>query len=430
MKITLNDEQLQVTAAIDSMQDKGITVLGEGGTGKTTSIMESVKRAVERNLRVILTAPTNKAVKQLDKAASAAGLSGMVTTMTVHKALGLGLMPSEENKYPVKLGNGHLHNYDLWVLDEGSMVSRIALFDYILPELMSNPTLRLVVMGDDMQLPPVRETQSLALQQFPVQKLEKVERFKDGSGISKLTTDLRQSILSNTRFSFSPEKYDVLSMVPARMDNYIRRLFTKDTELDDVRVLAWTNAQVDYINEMVRENLYGKRIAKYIAGERVVTATPVYCMITDEPLLSVDEECEVVSVQESSVMDEVSGDEYDTYLLKLKPLHADMGVVECHTIHERSELSLREKLSDIAVKAKENRQLWKRFHELKDLIPSIRHCYCITVHRSQGSTYKTTVVDVRNIQRCRDLKMARRLLYVACSRASEKLVLCRDKFTI
>lgn len=429
MKIMLNPDQKVATRAIKTLQGQGLTLLGEGGTGKTTCIMDVVMDYAAKGLAVLLTAPTNKAVKQLEAAARAAGVLDKVTAMTIHKALGLAMLPDEENKYAVKMGSGVLHNFQLLVIDEGSMLSRIALQKYILPELNVNPQLRVVIMGDGFQLPPVKENESLALQVFPSVTLTKVERFEDGSGISKLTTALRQSLLTQKPFTFTAD-YGIRAVKPVEMDNYILSKFTVPEDVENTRVLAWTNTQVDYLNGIIREKLHGKNVPKFVVGERVVTGAPVLDEWTDEPLLSTDEECVVVSVSESSIIDDTTGEEYNTYYLTLDPVYAKIGQVKCHVLHEDAQMRLDEQLAKIARRAKTDRKLWSRFHELKDLFSTIKYCYCITVHRSQGSTYPNVIVDVRNIQRCRDPKMARRLLYVACSRASKNLTVCRDQFTI
>lgn len=151
----LNEGQKRFVSAALALtpQTKGLTLLGEGGTGKTTSVMAAVKSYLANGKRVLLCAPTNKAVKQMEAAARQFGLKGAVA-MTLHKALGLALLPSEENKHTVKMGPSILGEFDLVVLDEGSMVSGIAVDRYLIPELHTNPHTLLIIMGDRLQLPP------------------------------------------------------------------------------------------------------------------------------------------------------------------------------------------------------------------------------------------------------------------------------------
>lgn len=72
MKIELNEDQKAASDfIIDRLINKnelGVTVVGEGGTGKTTSIMHAVDRLKEAGMTVLLTAPTNKAANKLAEA--------------------------------------------------------------------------------------------------------------------------------------------------------------------------------------------------------------------------------------------------------------------------------------------------------------------------------------------------------------------------
>jgi exodeoxyribonuclease-5 len=436
MKLNTGQQQA-VTTMVDGFLNgtsQGLTLLGEGGTGKTTCVMWAVEAWLKAGLRVVLTAPTNKAVKQLERAASEYGLnSKQMAFMTIHKALGLALLPSEENKYTSKMGAGCLGDFDVLVIDEGSMISSYAWFSYILPEIEEH-NLKTVVMGDDMQLPPVKETESKALQFFPYIKLTEVERFEADSGISQITTALRDCIDNRKRFNFNAADYPSLETVkPAFFLNLILDAFTADTDLEQTRVLAWRNIRVDTINRAVRTKIYGKGRATFEIGERVVTGAPIYCDTSRELLLSTDEECYVRNVTLSSMMDDKSGEEYNTYLLTLEPIYADIKTVHCHVIHESSVLKLEEELSKIVRKAKsggnDSRRHWAKWHTLRDMFAAIKYCYCITVHRSQGSTYQTVLVDTDDLLKNNRQTERNKLLYVAFSRASKELITSKERFS-
>ena len=50
--------------------------------------------------------------------------------------------------------------------------------------------------------------------------------------------------------------------------------------------------------------------------------------------------------------------------------------------------------------------------------------YASTTHKAQGSTIDTVFVDAKDIFSTWDAEMRRRLIYVAVSRASERVVIC------
>lgn len=437
MKIELNAGQLKAVEVMskDLLEGKvnGLTLLGEGGTGKTTCIMWAVETWIKAGMSILMAAPTNKAVKQLESSARGFGLnSTRVQFMTLHKALGLAMLPDEENMYPAQLGDPKIHDFDILVLDEGSMVSQSAFFKYLLPEIEMNK-MKVVIMGDRRQLPPVKESESKALQHFPIIELTKVERFEQGSAISQVTKDLRTAMDTDKAFIFDSNNYPALQVVkPAFFMKTVLEHINAGTSPDDVRVLAWSNARVNTINKLIRESIYGRRAEPFVIGERIVTGRPV--MQGRDILLSTDEECTVEAVIESSVMDENTGEEYRTLLVTVQPLYDPVGSIACHVIHPDEELRLFEDLEDLARRAKKmsmgdgRRTLWAKYRYLRDLFSDLKYCYCITVHRSQGSTYKTVLADVDNILQNRRRDERRKLLYVAWSRASETLITNKERF--
>ena len=72
--------------------------------------------------------------------------------MTLAKALGLALLPSEEDKRIRHVGQPVLVNYVLVVLDEASMAPKMSI-DIVEGALAFSGT-KLLSMGDDCQLPP------------------------------------------------------------------------------------------------------------------------------------------------------------------------------------------------------------------------------------------------------------------------------------
>lgn len=431
----LNEGQQQAVSIMSdgflSGKEKGLTLLGEGGTGKTTCVMFGVEAWLKAGLRVLITAPTNKAVKQLEKASREHGLRNTDQTLfcTVHKALGLAMLPSEENKYSAQLGKCIFDNFDVLVIDEGSMISQIALFNYILPEL-TKTEVKLVIMGDKEQLPPPRESVSLALEmdQYPQLLLTKVERFKSDSNVAMAVTAVRRALEQNKPFEFNAAKLGIEAVKPAYFIKKVVENFDKDTNLDDQRALAWTNLRVDLINEAVRKKIYGRDVKRFELGERVVTGAPVYDH--KEVLLSTDEECIVTNLQESSLMNEETGKEYNTYLVTLEPIHAEVRTVYAHVIHESSQMMLDEDLQEIASKARDtgSRSLWVKYHTLKDLFSDVKFCYCITLHRSQGSTFKRVFLDTHNVRRNKKRRERNQLLNVGMGRTSEHLVVSNEQF--
>ena len=56
----------------------------------------------------------------------------------------------------------------------------------------------------------------------------------------------------------------------------------------------------------------------------------------------------------------------------------------------------------------------------------LRLPYASTVHKAQGSSYDEVVVDLESFEACKSYSVASRLLYVAASRARNKVYFYGD----
>lgn len=420
-----------IVSNILEQKEQFMTLIGAGGTGKTYCIMSAATRLLEAGLKVLFTAPTNKAVKQLEKSAREFGLSmDNVSFMTTHSALGLAMLPNEDQKYTTKAGKGFMEVFDVCVVDEASMLSRIALFKYLIPDCEQFKT-SLVGMGDDLQLPPVRENVSAIFSEFPTFRLEKNMRQSEGPLLT-VNGMLRTAMMANKPFpSPQADGAQIVSVLEAKFLKFVVDQFDEDTDLDKQRVLAWSNKRVDHINASIRAKLFGKRPPRYVVGERVVTGGPIKDA-EGNITLGTDEECIVTHInEESSVYDEESGTEYRTIQLVLEPLYlSGQEVVE--VLHDDEVDRYEEQLEAMATAARNSsqhsRQLWAKFWGFKELFADIRYCYCITVHRAQGSTYDRVFVDVKDILRNKKRQERQRLIYVGYSRPRHQLFINKRKY--
>lgn len=68
---------------------------------------------------------------------------------------------------------------------------------------------------------------------------------------------------------------------------------------------------------------------------------------------------------------------------------------------------------------KPKRVHWKMYHLLRNaLFPDLQYTYSSTTHKAQGLEYKTVFIDIKDIEKCKD----RRLAYTAVSRAKENIM--------
>jgi ATP-dependent exoDNAse (exonuclease V) alpha subunit len=438
----LNSGQvIGVNGTLDAYEEgkPGFTIIGEGGTGKTYCVMEIVSILLDGQLKVLLVAPTNKAVKQLEKAARSYKLPlDKIGFKTAHSALGLSLMPTAEKKYAARVRDSVLPEYNVVVCDEMSMLGEAFLFDYFLPDLKEYNVFCLM-MGDDMQLPPVKETSSKAFGIFPTAELTQVERQQnnpDGTpnGILQITAPLRAAIKAKETFDFNYVPANNVTVVKAA--NFLHAVveqFDLTTDLEEVRVLAWRNRRVDDINNAIRDKIYGKNAARFEIGERLVTGKPI--QKGGDIVLSTDEESLVAAVSESVMFDEGTETKWKTWLVTLNPVYADVKQVFAHVLHESEYDRFRRHCNALVEKAEEAKKTgknagwhWKQLHTFQDLFADLKYCYCITVHRSQGSTFKRVMVDVKDLLDNPVRSERQRLLYVAFSRPQQELLINKVGF--
>ena len=148
-EITLNECQVEGLArGKEWLKDRSslfFCLSGSAGTGKTTLC----KALIDGCYGVVVTAPTHKAKKVIEKSTGRKSL-------TIHKILGLRPDTQVEEFSPNNLlfgaqGEGILHEYKICVIDEASMLN-VAIVDLI-KERATEWGIKIIFMGDEMQLP-------------------------------------------------------------------------------------------------------------------------------------------------------------------------------------------------------------------------------------------------------------------------------------
>ncbi len=372
------------------------TLMGYAGTGKTTLLDYFVSYAKsKKGKRTVVTATTNKAVKVLrDKIAHH-------TFMTIHSLLNIKPVKkgAKEVFEPVKFDKEDIGKYDLIIIDECSMISK-QLIDIINEQLGFFSDLKVLFCGDPAQLQPINEEKSATFDYNP-SELTKVVRH--GDVIANKAKLVRETT----------ELIPVRQLLKDPAINYITTTeaiemfsdFRKDP--DHVRALCWTNKRVHYWNRLFRESDMGKTPMPFAKSDIIIANSP--CVketpFGDKILMHNSEEAEVLDVRE----------EYDGYVLKAKTLETG-AEVELRVIKDEYEETHKKDLRGYAA-AKNWGAFWsekKRYHD-------IRHCYSITTHKSQGSTFRNVIIDARDINRNRETENRNQLLYVAMTRAAENV---------
>lgn len=389
---------------------RGYILAGFAGTGKTSTVEAIVRMLHAVGVHgIVLTAPTNKAVKVLRSLGAAA------ECCTIYSLLGLRMDQVEDTLRLVKADRDKCGRYRLVVLDEAGMANT-ELLSYI-ERAMADYGVRFLFVGDPKQLNPIGEKKSPIWGMYDSSVLTKVERHDNQ--ILKFATHVRTTKLRDLRIVSDNDGaegvwYESDSAFLARL----RESAHAGEFNGKAKAIAWRNSTVAQLNAVIRQAIYADAASesRWLAGDRVVFTSP---HTVNDLNITTDEEAVITDV--------VVADHVDypvrCYYLTLK---IETGrVITVKVAHEDSESEIDRLLRDYANQArlKGNGRLWGSYWQLRESFASIRHSYALTAHRAQGSTFDTVFVDVDDICSNSSKFEARRCLYVACTRAQRRLFL-------
>lgn len=365
----------QLTAIKMGIENNFSIITGGPGVGKTTiikAIVEIYRKDIYQNF--ILLAPTGRASKRLSESTN-------TTAMTIHRFLKWNketdeFMMNENNKSDVKLV----------IIDEASMVD-VILFSNLLKAL--KPNTRVIVVGDYFQLPSVSPGQVLKdlieSEIIPSCKLELLYRQKETSTIPYLADNIKKG--NTDEVFYESDDYEFITNEPSNIIesviSVVKQLIKEGNSYFDFQVMApiykGPNG-IDMLNKVLQdvcnpktakfELKYFDRI--YRIGDKVIQLTNVF----DESIFNGD-----IGI----IKDVISGN------------ISDSGKDEIHV--EYDGLLVRYLPSDFNM---------------------IKHAYAISIHKSQGSEFKTVVIPICPSYR---RMLYRKLIYTGITRAKTKLYL-------
>lgn len=438
-KIKLSEDQElgleKITAWFKKKTDPFYVLSGYAGTGKTT-LIHFFLREVGRH-RVAISAPTHKAVGVLSRVAKVEG-------KTLHSLLGL--RPGIElekfdhnNPQFVPKVEPKIRLFRLVIIDESSMINS-DLFDLIVTQAKANNCLLLFV-GDQAQLPPVKEDNSKAFSFENQYTLTKIVRTGQSNPIRFLRDPLRELALGNPNHDL-PHHTNIVNGEGFRhitdateFGALIKKHFSSDEFKEDVthaKVLAFTNKRVQSFNKLVFGMLYGQEPEwQVLPGTVLMSYDSIY--LGQEPLLKNSYEY---------IVEEVGDEDTNDWGIVGRPcklIDHDTNapvwafIVDSHPDNIQALTYIAHEKITIAKSAAgyQRKQAWTDFYQLKagnitqvpltlqgDLIMNkvLDYGYAVTVHKSQGSTFGHVFIDSADIERS---KMQWVLKYVAVTRAQK-----------
>lgn len=390
-----------------------MTYLAKSGLGPPPAKLNKIWCQIKPS-QICFTAPTNKAVKVLRRYLNDAGLSECHTA-TIYSLLGLSLQPNGEVKELSKPEEPvDLSRYKLIVVDEASMVNKF-LFEAI-EDAFEEWGVPFLFIGDPAQLPPVGETST------PVWKIENqsllTQVMRYGDSMLDLATSIRKvvdhpcpsvKIVTNPPvFRFSkPEWY---AQIVANLELF---------QSADAKCIAWRNITVNKYNSFIRAHIFGKQEARqntWLPTDKIV-ATSMLKNLDDEIFMRTDEEATII---ETALGKHPRFPEFEIWNLLVSDEQGRK--VTIRTLTPEGQFHLNNRLNELSMEAKNGKRYkWREFWQLKEAFNEIRHSYAITSHRSQGSSYLKTFIDLEDIMLNRNRQEAFRSLYVSCTRQRQEI---------
>jgi len=439
--ITLNEQQNEaLKKMLDFVNsDKKMFVLkGYAGTGKTTTIQFFLRHVNTED--IVFTAPTHKAVKVLRNMAVENGSN--INCTTIHSLLGLKVKNKKDKQIIVKSRDSDectaASNYKIIVVDECSMISR-ELFSYI-AESAEELAVKYIFMGDPAQLPPVGEYHSIVFDIEESYQLTKVMRQRDESPILGVCTDIRESIsAANTSMKIptintlttdtghGARRISRVKFIDSILPAFSHELFNDNP--DRSRVIAWRNNTVNKINDIIHNYRYPDCKEWLAPGEQITFVKPLLNKSLVKPPALCDMDGIVVNTDfEARVLSCERGvySEYENIpAWKVNAIiEGRSDSVEFYALDKNGLIARDLRLREIAdeIKKSDKYNDWRDYYELRGSYAEVRPAYCLTAHKSQGSTFDNVFVDAGDIWANRNKKEALKCLYVAVSRAKNNLI--------
>lgn len=447
----MNYTQDQETALVNMMKwvNNGVrtdllyTLDGAAGTGKTTIVKEFLNLLNLPSSKIAVTAPTHQAKKVIREATGYA-------THTIQKLLGL--RPDVNMEYfdinkPVfaQLSNDSMQHYKYILIDESSMINSDA-FELI-KKLAIKYGVRVVFIGDSYQLPPIREYRSKVFTQvLNKSTLTTVVRQNHTNPMARFLPMLREdvktssdkglkamlsessNIVGNEGFACMPST----EFSQKLLEMYLSSEYQHDK--NHVRLLSYTNDRVEEWSTALRSKILGIDSEEILnIGENLIG----YTSVTDKQSNLILENGETYIVED--IQNGTSSFGVPGFYVKLLSVSYETSKVLFIVDHRDLTLFKEQAWTKLSNARAKRGSYWstyinfkKEHYLLKDVLfdesqpkrgnnlicnKDLFYGYSSTVHKSQGSTYNNTGINLHDIYKNWKIEERSRLIYVAFSRA-------------
>lgn len=397
-----------------------LTISGKAGVGKTFLMQHLANNIMKlytdhctlldvdpKFTSVIFSATTNKAAEVLERSVG-------TRVGTVHSTLNLVVEKDSATgkSWLRQRQKVNLHHTVLFI-DEASMID-CDLFKIILEA--GTPTTKVVFVGDQAQLAPVGEKLSqvfLHSSKTNFVHLEQPVRNAHSPALMDLCERFRETVNTGTFADIEEVPGTIEFLDQAQMEAAVISEFQQPTE--KARILCYTNQRVQQYNQAIRN--MRQLPDHFVEGELIVCARPY---ITKNLKVSVERTMEVIEVSDDTVMVPLftrKGNKHEIECYKYTVKYPNLF----DSLHHEINIPKSSKDFEEMVSSFRRKKEWSTIFQLEKLVGDFRQPDACTVYKSQGSTYETVFIDIGDIGTCHDREQLARMLFVAVSRASQKV---------
>ncbi len=416
---------------------------GAAGTGKTAVLSALAKAIEDLSGNVLLMAPTGRAAQVLSGSAG-------IPAHTIHKRI-----------YNVREGVDGSRSFELkrnpwkkgvYIVDEASMIGlsggiegTSGLLDDLLQHVVGGDNgCKLLLCGDDAQLPPVGSEESPALSHSRLERkvpgtvmegtLELIYRQEERSGILENALRLRGAIeRSEPRMPTlkSSEYADIERVSGEFLEESLEEAYGQFRE-GDVKVICRSNKRANLFNQQIRTRILWRE-DELEAGDRLMVVRNDYYWIRDREEGDLIANGELLRVErvhrvyeeldtrfcEATVLllDQVGQPELEV-LLNLEAIHTEKAALDRERVR-----SILDGLQAEQTGKNPRARYRKAMEDARYNALQVKFAYAVTCHKSQGGQWPAIFVDPGMIREEMIDRNFLRWLYTALTRATEKVFL-------
>ncbi|MEN9918117.1 MAG: hypothetical protein RL662_553, partial [Bacteroidota bacterium] len=388
---------------------------GYAGTGKSSLIGALVKTMTQLDQKTVLIAPTGRAAKVF------ASYSGHAA-YTIHKKIYRQKRFSDDPVDFVPMDN--LHKDTLFIVDEASMISNDGIdsfsfgsgrvLDDLIHYVYGGENCRLLLIGDEAQLPPVMQEYSPALQidilkgfglELLTTTLTQIVRQAEDSGILYNATKIRNILLEQKTDLFPKLELngfkDIKKVSGEELIDEISAAYDRDG-IESTMIISRSNKRSNIYNNGVRNRILYREDELATGDMLMITRNNYFWTenIEQVDFLANGELLEVIRVRKTQ---ELYGFRFCDVLVKHPDYEIELELkILLDTLHSEttglskernSELfyNILEDYSDISTKAgKMKKMKTDPFYNALQ----VKYGYAVTCHKAQGGEWKNIFLDV------------------------------------